>query len=281
MNRILSDCHVHSDQSSDGTDSVTELCEQAVAAGLNEIVLTDHYEPRPWGNTNPGYNPMHAWLEVRRARLRYGQSLNVRLGIELGQPHMYPKESMGIVASVPYDYVLASVHTTTDGKGYGEMDFTGRDMNVLRETYLNDVLNLVRWGHFDGLAHLDLPARYASGEAFDITASADLLRTVLKEMAHQGKALEINTTGWTDAFGEMHFLPGIRVLKWFRELGGEMVIAGSDAHRKEHLGRGIADAWEILKTAGFTHTVSFKDRTPVWISLADGSRRMEEVGIVV
>jgi histidinol-phosphatase (PHP family) len=277
----ISDTHVHSDQSKDAVDSVMALCEEAIEKGLSEIIVTDHYEPRPSGNDNAGYSPMQAWLEVRRARLRYGRNLGVRLGVELGQPHLYPEESLGIIASVPYDYILASVHTTRDGKTYFQRDYTGQDIRDIRETYLTDVLNLVRWGQFDGIAHLDVPARYTDGKAFDITRSADLTRTVLKEIIHRGKALELNTKGWTDAKGKEHFSPDIRVLEWYRELGGEMITLGSDAHKKRDLGRMFGRAAAMLADLGFTHTVSFTDRTPVWISLTDGSRRMKEICAVV
>lgn len=277
----MSDTHTHSDQSKDAVDSVMEICEEAIQRGLHEITVTDHYEPRPYGNDNAGYNPMQAWLEIRRARLRYGRDLSVRLGVELGQPHLYPEESLGIIASVPYDYILASVHTDKSGKTYYEKDYAGQDMRAIREAYLTEVLHMVRWGQFDGIAHLDVPARYAGGEAFDITRSADLTRTLLKEIIHRGKALELNTKGWIDAAGGKHFSPDIRVLEWYRELGGEMIALGSDAHDKRELGREFQRAVEMLSHLGFTHTVSFTDRTPVWISLTDGSRRMEEIGAVV
>lgn len=279
--RNISDTHVHSNLSKDAADDIMSLCEAAIQKGLSEITVTDHYEPRPYGNDNAGYNPMHAWLHVRSARLRCGRDLGVRLGVELGQPHLYPEESLGIIASVPYDYVLASVHTTRDGKTYFQRDYAGQDMRDIRETYLTEVLHLVRWGQFDGIAHLDLPARYAGGDSFDITESADLTRTILKEMISRGKALELNTHGWIDADDTLHFLPDMKVLRWYRELGGEMIALGSDAHKKQDLGWGLHAAVEMLTGLGFTHTVSFTDRTPVWISLKDGSRRMEEIGAVV
>lgn len=279
--RYVSDNHTHSDQSPDGTDSVMALCETAVKEGLAEITITDHFEPRPYGNSNPRYNPMMAWLEVRRARLRYERDLTVRLGVELGQPHLYPQESMEIIRSVPYDYILASVHTTKDGKSYFEMDYSVRDTRMVREEYLKEVLNMVRWGRFDGIAHFDLPVRYAGGTYFDVTRSPDLTRTILKELVHRGKALEVNTKGWMDDAGKLHFMPDIPVLKWYRELGGEMITLGSDAHRRQELGRNIGTAMDMLESLGFTHTVSFTNRTPVWTSLKDGSRRMEEIGVVV
>jgi len=277
----MSDTHVHSDQSKDAVDSVMALCEEAIGKGLGEITITDHYEPRPYGNDNTGYNPMQAWLQVRLARLRYGQDLGIRLGVELGQPHLYPEESLSIIASVPYDYILASVHTDRKGRTYFEKDYAGQDMREIRETYLTEVLHLVRWGRFDGIAHLDVPARYAGGEAFDIARSADLTRMVLKEIIHRGKALELNTKGWTGADGGRHFSPDVKVLKWYRELGGEMITLGSDAHNKRDLGREFGRAAAVLTGLGFTHTVSFTDRTPVWISLTDGTRRMEEICAVV
>ena len=279
--RYMSDTHVHSDQSRDAVDSVMAICEEAIEKGIGEITITDHYEPRPYGNDNVGYNPMQAWLEVRRARLRYGKDLSVRLGVELGQPHLYPEESLAIVASVPYDYILASVHTDRRGKTYYERDYAGQDIRAIREAYLTEVLHMVRWGQFDGIAHLDVPARYADGKEFDITRSADLTRTILKEIIHRGKALELNTKGWTDAEGKQHFSPDIRVLEWYRELGGEMIALGSDAHDKRDLGREFKRARKMLTNLGFTHTVSFTDRTPVWLSLTDGSRRMEEICAVV
>lgn len=279
--RNISDTHVHSDQSKDAQDSVMALCEEAIDRGLSEITITDHYEPRPYGNDNTGYSPMQAWLEVRRARLRYGRDLSVRLGVELGQPHLYPEESLGIIASVPYDYVLASVHTTREGKAYFEMDYAGQNMRAMRETYLTEVLNLVQWGQSDGIAHLDMPARYAGGTTFDITESADLTRTILKEMITRGTALELNTHGWIDGEDQLHFLPDTKVLRWYRELGGEIIALGSDAHKKQDLGWGLHGAMEMLQELGFTHTVSFTDRTPVWTSLTDGSRRMDEICAVV
>ena len=41
----LADCHLHSRVSPDAQDSMTELAEAAIAAGLDELCFTDHVEP--------------------------------------------------------------------------------------------------------------------------------------------------------------------------------------------------------------------------------------------
>ena len=38
----------------------------------------------------------------------------------------------------------------------------------------------------------------------------------------------------------------------FRELGGRAVTVGSDAHRADHFGWGLADGYAIAAEAGFT-----------------------------
>ena len=45
----LADCHLHSRVSPDAQDSMTELAEAAIAAGLDELCFTDHVEPIYWG----------------------------------------------------------------------------------------------------------------------------------------------------------------------------------------------------------------------------------------
>ncbi|MFR9047756.1 MAG: PHP domain-containing protein, partial [[Clostridium] leptum] len=40
----ISDSHVHSDCSFDGTDPVMMICERAAALGLYSIAVTDHCE---------------------------------------------------------------------------------------------------------------------------------------------------------------------------------------------------------------------------------------------
>jgi histidinol-phosphatase (PHP family) len=53
------------------------------------------------------------------------------------------------------------------------------------------------------------------------------------------------------------------VLKRYKELGGEMVTIGSDAHSPEFVGLNFKETAEIIKNSGFDYLTYFKNRTPV------------------
>ena len=50
------------------------------------------------------------------------------------------------------------------------------------------------------------------------------------------------------------------VMKRYRELGGEIVTVGADAHRPEHVAYDFEEAGEILKSCGFHYYTEFKAR---------------------
>lgn len=47
------------------------------------------------------------------------------------------------------------------------------------------------------------------------------------------------------------------VLKRYRELGGEIITIGADAHKPEHIAYDFAKAEEILKSCGFKYYTEF------------------------
>ncbi len=108
--------------------------------------------------------------------------------------------------------------------------------------------------------------RYIVGEQkkdVDLKKYADKIDTVLRTVAENGKALEINTSGLRQPYGVT--MPELDIVKRFRELGGEFVTVGSDAHYAKDLGAGIEEGMKIAKAAGFSCISLFKNRmaTPV------------------
>jgi len=53
-------------------------------------------------------------------------------------------------------------------------------------------------------------------------------------------ALEINSSGWRQPAGRPY--PDLELVKLYRELGGEIITIGSDAHRCEELAAGVQQA---------------------------------------
>ena len=59
-------------------------------------------------------------------------------------------------------------------------------------------------------------------------------------------------------------LPGEKWLKIYRELGGEIVTLGSDAHRPQHIACAMEERQELLKACGFGAFCTFDAGQPVF-----------------
>jgi len=69
----------------------------------------------------------------------------------------------------------------------------------------------------------------------------------LRAVVESGTALEVNTSGLRHDAGETY--PAPWVVAWYRELGGERVTIGSDAHRKNHFAFGLAAGYRVAARA--------------------------------
>ena len=83
----ISDSHVHSDCSFDGTDPVMMICERAAALGLYSIAVTDHCECDIYYKEGFDRSVVQSFFETRKARAVFYGRLQVYAGIELGQPN--------------------------------------------------------------------------------------------------------------------------------------------------------------------------------------------------
>ena len=122
-------------------------------------------------------------------------------------------------------------------------------------------MNLVRWGKFHVLGHLMLPLRYLQ-RRFSIVLPPDpwmdRIEEVLRYIVDHGIGLEINTGTST-----VH-LPSEDVLRRYRQLGGELITIGSDAHKSEHIGVGIREAQETLRRLGWQYFATFEQGKPIF-----------------
>ena len=85
----------------------------------------------------------------------------------------------------------------------------------------------------------------------------------MKTVIAKGKGMEINTSG-VDRVGD--FLPSAPFLKRYKELGGEIVTVGSDAHDPSRVGQYAKEALDILKDV-FGYVCTFENRKPIFHKL--------------
>lgn len=261
--RYISDCHVHTRYSPDGSDPTMMMCDRAAGLGLHAVTITDHCECNEY--LTGGYRDAirKSYLESKRARAVYQDRVQVYSGVELGQPTQDLKAAEDILDDCEFDFVLASLHNIEGAPDFYYLNYRELDIYDLLQRYYDQLLKIVEWGNFDSLAHLTYPLRYIAGEhgiEIDHKPYTERVDTILRTLVLQDKALEVNTSGLRQKYGKT--LPGLAVLKRFRELGGRFVTLGSDAHRWADVGGGVEDGLDLLKEAGFENFTIFVKREP-------------------
>lgn len=267
----FADYHTHSTHSSDGHNTIMELCRSAVKNGIQEIAVTDHFEPCMANEYCSFYNQKSYWAYMTKAKQVFRGRLSIKLGVELGQPHLFPEASKAVLADFPYDYVLASAHKLSNGKDVSELDYSNINEEELCAMYLEQLKQLIYWNDFDCIGHLDLIKRYSAAvykRNISLASQYELLKEVLQLAIRSGKGIEINTSGLRQAPKET--MPGLDVLKIYKELGGEILTIGSDAHFAQDVGKGVGEAQVLARMAGFRFITVFENRKPQWKSIIEG-----------
>ncbi|MCR4892397.1 MAG: histidinol-phosphatase HisJ family protein [Lachnospiraceae bacterium] len=195
--------------------------------------------------------------------------LEVLFGVELGlQPQLVPF-SREYAASYPFDFIIGSSHVVKkqDPAFSAYFERFSTEKEALMAYFEEELLCAQKFDEFDVYGHLDYAARYApSGkDVFSYRKYADVLEEILKTLIDKGKGIEINTGGFRKSIHRSNPHPDI--LKRYRELGGEIITVGSDAHRVEDVAADFARAEKILREGGFTHYTLFRQRKPFFIEL--------------
>ena len=88
---------------------------------------------------------------------------------------------------------------------------------------------------------------------------------LLKILIENGKSLECNTGGFKYGLGQPN--PCRKILMRYRELGGEMITIGSDAHTPEYVGYAFDTCRELLSDCGYKYFTVYHGRKPEFIPL--------------
>lgn len=271
MYQNLFDSHTHSENSPDGHHSVTFMVESAIDKGFHGLAVTDHCECSELEERSYALRLRHCALDVAMAREAFRNRVILTNGIELGQPLYNPEGAGWILAMQHYDFVLLSLHRLRDCRNFWLLDYKNYTPDMLHDLmlrYFDELLESVRTTDFDVLAHLTFPVRYPReqcGTEIDIARYAEPIDEILRALVGLGKGLELNTSGLRDDLGST--LPPAWVIRRYRELGGELVTVGSDAHRAGDIGGGVNDGMQILADTGYEYFAFYRDRQPVMLRI--------------
>ena len=264
------DLHLHSRHSFDSDAKLEDICKEAIAAGLQEICLTEHIEPHH-PESACDVPPVYAeWLaEIGRMRDAYPQ-LEIRVGLEIGDNAPYRAEIYETLDALPLDFRLLSLHLVDGVDPFEARYYEGRSQEEAYRRYVEYKLeSVLNFADYDAVAHVGYCGKFAPYppeiRALRLHHAPDELDALLRHIAQHGRALEINTSGLkkTDAP-----IPGPDILKRFAELGGEFVTLGSDAHVAGAAGYRFEEARQIALEAGLRWGVTYAQRKAHPYSLA-------------
>lgn len=268
---ITGDFHIHTSFSSDSEADVRTVLDSAMEKGLKTVCITDHWdEDYPEKYEGEAFRlDREAYVqELEMLKKEYANKLDVRIGIEIGmQPHLgaFYKERIN---QYPYDFVIGSVHLVGgEDPYYKEWWDEYTDAQMYQKAFDETSANLNQIEDFDVLGHIDYIVRYGrrQAEAYSYERFCDVLTEILKKLIASGKGIELNTAGWKYGLDFCH--PHPDVLREYRELGGEIITIGSDAHKPEQVAYDFKRAAEVLELCGFTYYTQFKDRKPEFLKI--------------
>lgn len=276
---IQADMHMHTWFSTDSEACPCDMADEAVRKGLKTICFTDHFDKDDleWGEE--GIFDVDAYfVEMQKLQEEYAGKLNIRIGIELGLRTYLEDYYEELTKKYPFDFVIGSVHNVPykkDAEGNilytdpaAEKLFTDRTDKEAYRLMMETTLENVRTSDcFQTLGHLDYVVRYGKSreKEYSYTDYADIIDEILKLLIEKEKGLEVNLAGLKYGLPFAH--PHPDVLKRYRELGGEIITIGADAHKPEHIAYDFAKAEEILKSCGFKYYTEFFEQKPVFKQL--------------
>ena len=263
---MLSDSHIHTRFSGDSEADPRKMIEAAIRKGLTGICFTDHEDiDYVCDDVEYVFDREEYFCSMSALHEEYKDKIDIRIGVETGLQVHLSARLKEFVSGYPFDYVIGSVHVIKGRDPYYPEFFEGRnDEEAYREVLEETMKDIRTCTDFDALGHLDYAVRYGRHreEQYSYRKFSDQIDEILRFLIDNGKGLEINTAGLKYGLPFAH--PHPDVLRRYRELGGEIITIGSDAHKEEHLAYDFDKVPDLLKNIGYRYYVEFEERKPVF-----------------
>jgi len=238
------DGHVHTSLCHHARGEMEDYVLSAIDRGLNKIIFLEHLEvgikyfESTW-LTDADFDYYHA--EGMRLQDKYKNTLAIGLGVEVGYNPRCLEEIQQKLSQHAWDRIGISYHFLEMDSGHYNMvsrkqvnidalDQFGMDKVVSR--YYQSLLEAVEKlpGHV--LCHIDAVLRHHPRVLFT-PEHYSCIDELLKTVARKDMALEVNTSGYKT---KDEPYPSLTILK--KAVNRKIpLVAGSDAHRPEDVGR--------------------------------------------
>jgi len=241
---LTTDGHVHSQLCHHAVGEMEEYVLAACAKGLKRLIFLEHFETGIDYIETTWLTPADFMVYFDRGRAlqkKYGDRIDIGLGVEVGYNPERIEETLTFLRQHQWDRIGLSYHFLRHGNHHLNL-LSRRPENITEAsrlgvskivtTYLEGLRQAIGQLPVTVLCHLDAALRHHPDILFDATHQGQM-RAILHELASRGIALEINTSGF-DHRGQS--FPPPWLIDEARALDIQLV-AGSDAHRPQDVGR--------------------------------------------
>jgi histidinol-phosphatase (PHP family) len=259
---MLADYHTHHYRCGHAIGQMDDYVEAAIAAGLDEIGLSDHApiyhfegdpHPRPLGAMAQSELPAYV-EEMQRVRERFAGRIRVRLGVESDYILGWDAHYKTLWRSYPLDYVIGSIHWLDKWSIFDSTLPCGSEPADVYAEYLRTTQAAARSGAFDIIGHLDC---LKTAGHIPEPALTPLFDETARVLAETGVAIELNTSGWRKPFKEC--FPRADLLARCCHYGVAVTL-GSDAHAPADVAHRFGDAIALLQEVGYREYATFAAR---------------------
>ena len=231
------DLHMHT-CFSDGKNTPEEMIRSAMEKGLTTVGISDHgFAPfAGYGLTRK--SEVSYFTTMQALKLKYRGKIRVLCGVELDYHAPTP--------TLPYDYVIGSVHFIRAGDGYIPIDESVEDLirgaeeafdgdrYALVEAYFDTVADVVNKTRAHVIGHFDLIAKFCEQSNW-IDPTHPRYRAAWQKAADRlletGVPFEINTGAISRGYRTEPY-PSAEIRAYIREHGGKFMLS-SDSHQAD------------------------------------------------
>ena len=249
---MVFDCHSHTKFSADSEMLATDAIARAEILNLG-IVFTEHFDYNLPGDIDFTFDAVEYMNEYKKFR-----SEKVKLGVEVGLRKSAREANKNFLAQVNFDLIIGSIHVVDDVDIYEKSFYTDKDKITAYRKYFAVMAEEAAVEDFDVLGHIDYICRAATYENPEIEYETfkPEIDEVLKIIVERGKILELNTRRINKKIAVEGLIP---VYKRYKELGGQFVTIGSDAHVVEAVGANFDVALKFVEDLNLKIFAGFND----------------------
>ena len=265
------DTHTHCKHSHDSKEEPIQMIEHAISLGMDYIAFTDHFDGEltflPEFDYIPQIDLQKHFEEITSLKEQYKGRIEIGVGLECG----YMKEANNLYLSrlnnFNTDIIINSIHTIEYEDCYMPSYFAKRTKPQAYGAYLNAVRESLDCPYlFDSVGHIGYVVRKSTydDKALEYKDFADIIDDILTTIIAKCKALEINSQGKGTG---LDFLPTKDILLRYKDLGGELLTFGSDAHFCGRIGEKYSIVADWIKANGFKYLFKYLSHKPIAVKL--------------